>query len=134
VPCQEEGWRLRFIVDYLRCVVLQTIDSLYLYHSRKHEGQSGIIFAGTHNKTERVCKQLGDAGIENVDYYHSDRPDTQDILERFQTGKIRVVVSTVRPSYTSTNWHTHTFQCAFGEGIDKQDSEPISFIFLWELR
>lgn len=63
---------------------------------RTHSEDAGIIFVRTRARAEKICVQLQQTGIENVDYHHAKRDDVKGALHRFHTGATRVLVTTVR--------------------------------------
>jgi ATP-dependent DNA helicase RecQ len=80
------------------------------------ETGSGIIYAGTRARCERIAALLCTRGMQ-AGYYHAgigDRDARAAAQEAFMGGKVRVMVATV----------------AFGMGIDKPD---IRFIFHFQL-
>lgn len=80
------------------------------------ETGSGIIYAGTRARCERIAALLCSRGIQ-AGYYHAgigDRSARAAAQEAFMCGQVRVMVATV----------------AFGMGIDKPD---IRFIFHFQL-
>ncbi len=80
------------------------------------ETGSGIVYAGTRNRCERIAALLCDQGIP-AGYYHAgigDRTARTTAQDTFMGGQVRVMVATV----------------AFGMGIDKAD---IRFIIHFQL-
>jgi ATP-dependent DNA helicase RecQ len=70
------------------------------------KGRSGIVYAGSRNKTEVLAKALGDAGVPALPYHAGLDPMTrQHNQDRFQREDDLVMVATV----------------AFGMGVDKPD-------------
>ncbi len=72
----------------------------------RHEGESGIIYALSRKKVEKIAEKLRKAG-HRAAAYHAGLPSAlrQEVHERFVRDEIDVVVATV----------------AFGMGIDKPD-------------
>ena len=70
----------------------------------KAENGSGIIYAGTRKRCERVAALLRKYGI-SADHYHAGIDDRAEVQDDFMTGRTRVIVATI----------------AFGMGIDKAD-------------
>jgi len=68
------------------------------------EPGSGIVYAGTRARCEKLAALLGQNGIV-ADHYHAGLADRAGVQDDFMAGRIRVVVATV----------------AFGLGIDKPD-------------
>jgi ATP-dependent DNA helicase RecQ len=68
------------------------------------EKGSGIIYAGTRARCERIAGLLRGRGI-SVTHYHAGIRDRAAVQDAFMTGQVRVVVATI----------------AFGMGIDKAD-------------
>jgi ATP-dependent DNA helicase RecQ len=69
-------------------------------------GRSGIVYAGSRNKTEVLAKALGDEGLTALPYHAGLDPQTrQHNQDRFQREDGVVMVATV----------------AFGMGVDKPD-------------
>jgi ATP-dependent DNA helicase RecQ len=73
---------------------------------RRHEGQAGIVYCGSRNKTERIAAWLEGKGIAAV-AFHAGLPAEQKraAAARFRSGEAVVVVATI----------------AFGMGIDRPD-------------
>ncbi len=70
------------------------------------KGRSGIVYAGSRNKTEVLAKALSDAGVPALPYHAGLDPMTrQHNQDRFQREDDLVMVATV----------------AFGMGVDKPD-------------
>ena len=68
------------------------------------DGQSGIVYAATRKKAERLAVDLGARGVTSEGYHAGLAPDARTaVQERFMSGKTNVVVATN----------------AFGMGIDK---------------
>jgi ATP-dependent DNA helicase RecQ len=103
---------------FLAAICAQNTDAklrhlLELCHT---ETGSGIIYAGTRARCERIAALLCSRGIQ-AGYYHAgigDRSARAAAQEAFMCGQVRVMVATV----------------AFGMGIDKPD---IRFIFHFQL-
>ncbi len=77
-----------------------------LRFARARKGRSGIVYAGSRNKTEVLAKALSDAGIEALAYHAGLDPLTrQRNQDRFQREDDLVMCATV----------------AFGMGVDKPD-------------
>lgn len=79
----------------------------YLLALCQAESGSGIVYAGTRDRCERIASLLRDRGI-SAGYYHAgigDRVARAAAQDAFMSGRVRVMVATV----------------AFGMGIDKAD-------------
>jgi len=73
---------------------------------RKHEGNSGIIYALSRASTEEIAKTLSGQGIKAAAYHAGmDTASRNSVQEAFQKDDIKVVVATI----------------AFGMGIDKSN-------------
>ena len=70
----------------------------------KTEAGSGIIYAGTRKRCERITAMLTHHGVEAT-YYHAGIPNRDEVQDDFMAGRTRIVVATI----------------AFGLGIDKPD-------------
>jgi ATP-dependent DNA helicase RecQ len=69
-------------------------------------GQTGIVYAGTRARTDRVAAKLRDKGIDAIAYHAGLSPtDKRAALRRFRAGDAMVMVATI----------------AFGMGIDRPD-------------
>jgi ATP-dependent DNA helicase RecQ len=68
------------------------------------ESGSGIIYAGTRARCERITAMLRRHGVQAT-YYHAGIPNRDEVQDAFMTGGTRIVVATI----------------AFGLGIDKPD-------------
>ena len=92
---------LRFEVFYAR----NTDEKLaHLIAFCKAEDGSGIIYAGTRKRCERIAALLRKYGV-SAGHYHAGINDRAAVQDAFMTGKTRVIVATI----------------AFGMGIDKAD-------------
>ena len=73
---------------------------------KRHEGQAGIIYCGSRNKTERTTEALKKKGIPAIQFHAGLAPlEKRAGLIRFRAGEPVVVVATI----------------AFGMGIDRPD-------------
>jgi ATP-dependent DNA helicase RecQ len=71
-----------------------------------HEGECGIVYCGSRNKTERVAAKLTEKGYSALPFHAGLDPELKrDSLRRFRSGEPLVVVATI----------------AFGMGIDRPD-------------
>ncbi len=68
------------------------------------EDGSGIIYAGTRRRCERITAMLRRHGVQATTY-HAGIPNRDEVQDAFMTGQTRIVVATI----------------AFGLGIDKPD-------------
>ncbi|SVC54946.1 uncharacterized protein METZ01_LOCUS307800, partial [marine metagenome] len=72
----------------------------------KHEGESGIIYCGSRNGTERLAKRLTENGVKAAPYHAGmNAKDRNRNQEAFIRDEIQVICATI----------------AFGMGIDKPD-------------
>ncbi len=73
---------------------------------KRHQGEAGIVYCGSRNKTERVADSLNAKGIEAVAFHAGLDPAVKRAAaKRFRSGEAVVVVATI----------------AFGMGIDRPD-------------
>lgn len=71
-----------------------------------HQGEAGIVYCGSRNKTERMAESLNSKGIQAVAFHAGLDPGTKrEAARRFRSGEPVVVVATI----------------AFGMGIDRPD-------------
>ena len=70
----------------------------------QEEPGSGIVYAGTRARCERLAALLCSQGV-SAGHYHAGIPNRAQLQDDFMTGRIRIVVATI----------------AFGLGIDKPD-------------
>ena len=74
--------------------------------AKRHDGESGIVYCGTRNGTERLAKRLGEQGIRAVPYHAGLDADVRaKNQEAFIRDEVQIVCATI----------------AFGMGIDKPD-------------
>ncbi len=74
--------------------------------AKRHDGESGIVYCGTRNGTERLAKRLGEQGIRAVPYHAGLDVDVRaKNQEAFIRDEVQIVCATI----------------AFGMGIDKPD-------------
>lgn len=91
---------------HLAFVAKDTPRRQILDFAAERQGQSGIVYCATRNKTEHLAAALREAG-HNACFYHGgmDPPDRAIVEERFAKEDGLIVVATV----------------AFGMGVDKPD-------------
>jgi ATP-dependent DNA helicase RecQ len=74
--------------------------------AKRHDGESGIVYCGTRDSTERLAKRLGEQGIRSVPYHAGlDAGTRAKNQEAFIRDEMQIVCATI----------------AFGMGIDKPD-------------
>ena len=74
--------------------------------AKRHDGESGFVYCGTRNGTERLAKRLGEQGIRAVPYHAGLDADVRaKNQEAFIRDEVQIVCATI----------------AFGMGIDKPD-------------
>ena len=84
----------------------------YLIRFCKHQSGSGIVYAGTRKRCERVAAMLRRYDIVAA-HYHAGIANRAAVQDAFMTGHTRVIVATI----------------AFGMGIDKADVRFIVHFF-----
>jgi ATP-dependent DNA helicase RecQ len=73
---------------------------------RKHEGEAGIVYCGSRNKTERMAEKLREKKVPAMPFHAGLSPiEKRAALARFRSGEPVVMVATI----------------AFGMGIDRPD-------------
>jgi ATP-dependent DNA helicase RecQ len=73
---------------------------------RRHPGQTGIVYCGSRDKTERVAAKLAEKGFPALAFHARLPPEAKRAaLARFRSGEPTVMVATI----------------AFGMGIDRPD-------------
>ncbi|UPM50642.1 DNA helicase RecQ [Synechococcus sp. A10-1-5-1] len=81
----------------------------------EHRGESGIVYARSRNRVDRVAAELKAAGIDAIAYHAGmDAESRREALQRFRLGSGVVVVATI----------------AFGMGIDKPDVRFVAHVDL----
>ena len=81
----------------------------------QHRGESGIVYARSRNRVDRVAAELKAAGIDAIAYHAGmDAESRREALQRFRLGSGVVVVATI----------------AFGMGIDKPDVRFVAHVDL----
>lgn len=98
-----------------------TIKDIATYIRTKHLNQTGIIYCGTQNMCERVCKDLQEE-LKDIDYakriafYHAGLQDTERerIQREWSDDTLKIIAATV----------------AFGMGINKTD---VRFVIHFQL-
>ena len=81
----------------------------------QHRGESGIVYARSRNRVDRVAAELRGAGIDAIAYHAGmDAESRREALQRFRLGNGVVVVATI----------------AFGMGIDKPDVRFVAHVDL----
>ena len=72
----------------------------------EHQGESGIVYARSRSRVDRIAAELKVAGFDAIGYHAGmDAEARRQALQRFRLGSGVVVVATI----------------AFGMGIDKAD-------------
>ncbi len=81
----------------------------------EHRGESGIVYARSRNRVDRVAAELKAAGIDAIAYHAGmDAESRREALQRFRLGSGVIVVATI----------------AFGMGIDKPDVRFVAHVDL----
>ena len=81
----------------------------------EHRGESGIVYARSRNRVDRLAAELKAAGIDAIAYHAGmDAESRREALQRFRLGSGVVVVATI----------------AFGMGIDKPDVRFVAHVDL----
>ena len=81
----------------------------------RHRGESGIVYARSRNRVDRVAAELKAAGIDAIAYHAGmDAESRREALQRFRLSSGVVVVATI----------------AFGMGIDKPDVRFVAHVDL----
>jgi ATP-dependent DNA helicase RecQ len=94
---------------------LENLRSQLLPFLERHRGESGIVYARSRSRVDRITAELQAAGFEAMAYHAGLEADQRrQALERFRMGSGVVVVATI----------------AFGMGIDKPDVRFVAHVDL----
>ena len=97
---------------------VQALDNLrrqLLPFLEQHRGASGIVYARSRTRVDRLCTELQAAGFDAIAYHAGLEPEQRrQALQRFRLGSGVVVVATI----------------AFGMGIDKPDVRFVAHVDL----
>ena len=101
---------IRYLLRHKQGGVTQLLEFL-----AQHRGESGIVYARSRNRVDRVAAELKAAGIDAIAYHAGmDAESRREALQRFRLGSGVVVVATI----------------AFGMGIDKPDVRFVAHVDL----
>ena len=101
---------IRYMLRHKQAGHAQLLDFL-----AEHRGESGIVYARSRNRVDRVAAELKAAGIDAIAYLAGmDAESRREALQRFRLGSGVVVVATI----------------AFGMGIDKPDVRFVAHVDL----
>ncbi|QNG30336.1 DNA helicase RecQ [Synechococcus sp. LTW-R] len=101
---------IRYLLRHKQGGVTQLLEFL-----AQHRGESGIVYARSRNRVDRVAAELKAAGIDAIAYHAGmDAESRREALKRFRLGSGVVVVATI----------------AFGMGIDKPDVRFVAHVDL----
>jgi len=97
---------------------VQALDNLrrqLLPFLEQHRGRSGIVYARSRSRVDRLCSELQAAGFDAIAYHAGlEAEQRRQALQRFRHGSGVVVVATI----------------AFGMGIDKPDVRFVAHVDL----
>ncbi|MBV2350962.1 DNA helicase RecQ [Synechococcus sp. HK05] len=93
----------------------QTGSAQLLQFLAEHQGESGIVYARSRSRVDRIAAELKAAGFDAIGYHAGmDSEARRQALQRFRLGSGVVVVATI----------------AFGMGIDKPDVRFVAHVDL----